>query len=63
MLDCCRGFEGPQEAALTFLDLSEQGEAQRGEGAGLRSHSRKVWLVGPYFSEPGGRVPGSRREC
>lgn len=59
----CRGSEGPQEATFTFLNLDEQCEAQRGEGVGLRSHSRKVWPLQPYFSEPGGRAPGPRGEC
>lgn len=55
MLDCCGGAEGPQEASLTFLDQGEQREAQRGEEAALRSHSRKGWsLSGLSQSQVGG---------
>lgn len=55
MLDCCGGAEGPQKGSLTFLDQGEQREAQRGEGAALRSHSRKGWsLSGLSQSQVGG---------
>lgn len=34
---------------LTFLDLGEEREAQRGEGAGLRSHSKESMASGASF--------------
>lgn len=46
--------EGSQEATFKSLHLDKQREAQRGEGATLKSQSRKAWPLRSYFSDQGG---------